>query len=197
MEINNEPLIARQVRVLSTCFPGAEIIAVIGFESERVQSAIPDFVNTVYNDSYETSNIGLSLKLATNISENNRCLYVYGDLVFDSGWFPPLDHSWTIYNKKNQYNKNDVGVVINADHVTNFSYGLPEKWGQITFLEDIELDMFKFAYNKPKSERLFGFELLNSIISNGGKIKGIKSEDTNIIEIDSMKDLKRARKHCE
>lgn len=197
MEINNETLIERQVRVLSTCFPGAQIIAVLGFEAEKIEKVLPPFVDVVHNNDFETSNISLSIKIATEKSENNKCLYVYGDLVFDSGWFPPLNQSWTIYDTKNQLPKDNVGITNNSGYVTNFSYGLPNKWGQVTYLENLELDIFKKAYKENRSEKLFGFELLNKVIHHGGLIRATEPNEMVIFEIDSIKDLQKAREHCE
>ena len=91
--------------------------------------------------------------------------------------------------------KSEVGVIVGENGVTNFSFGLDDKWAQIACLTGKELDIFKQISTKEQTRQWFGYEALNYIIENGGKIDYVTPKSMKIFEIDTPKDLEKIPKN--
>lgn len=76
----------------------------------------------------------------------------------------------------------------------NVFYNLPNKWNQISVFIDKELRLLQnLCWNKDNYHR-FGFEIINQVINNKGKIFPHTSPNMKILDIDSYKDLDEAKK---
>ena len=192
---NGEVVISRQIALLRDEFPNAEIIVVTGFEHDRVVRALPKGVHTVYNNAYKDCNVAYSIYVGLEACSYTDNLIVYGDLVFNRETLQELPNkSFVICDNKEQMRETEVGVTVIDGTATQFSYGLPTKWAQIAYLQEAESEMFyHFAYPKNK-HKLFGFEILNLIINNGGTLHAIEPNGMCIAEIDTSKDIELARR---
>ena len=99
-----------------------------------------------------------------------------------------------LVDHQDKFNEKEVGVLHNGIGVTNFSYGLDKKWGQIAFLCGSELEIFSDICYKESTERWFGYEALNHIIDQGGILKPIEKDGLSIVDVDSVKDIEKAIK---
>jgi hypothetical protein len=86
--------------------------------------------------------------------------------------------------------KNEVGLTEVDETVSVLSYGLEKKWCQIAFFTGKELDLLRSLFNRfsETNKKMLSFELINLIISSGGKFKCIEPKSMKILEIDSIKD---------
>lgn len=198
LNINGLSLLERQVRIVKKCYPGADIIVVVGFQAPLVQSRIKSKHNVriVHNSDYETTNVARSLFLGIQATIAEKCLIIYGDLIFNPHTIKDLygPSSKIVIDEGKAMGREEVGVLHYDGRVTNFSYALDHKWCQIAFLSGKELKMFERIASKEESERWFGYEILNKMIDSGATLQSYQPDNMRIFEIDSPKDLKKVQK---
>ena len=94
-----------------------------------------------------------------------------------------------VIDSKSRFKENEVGITIVDDCVTNFAYGLPNKWSQIAYFENESFEALKFLCSDKRKDKLYPFELFNIIINDGIEIKAREPKGMLIKEVDSLKDL--------
>ena len=120
-------------------------------------------------------------------------LIVYGDLVFNQYAIKNLrGSSKVVVDTNNFFKKEEVGVVLSHNnYVTNMSFGIDTKWAQIAYLSGKELNLFKNISTKKECCHWFGYEGLNYVIENGGRIECYRHKLMKIFEIDAARDLEK------
>lgn len=198
LNINGLSLLERQVKIVKKCYPGADIVVVVGFQASLVQSRIKSRHNVriVYNSDYEDTNVARSLFLGIQATVAEKCLIIYGDLIFNPATIKDLygKTSKIVIDGGKSMGREEVGVLHYDGRVTNFSYALDHKWCQIAFLSKKELKMFERIAGKEESSRWFGYEVLNEMIDSGATLQSCHPNSMRIFEIDSPKDIKKVRK---
>jgi choline kinase len=186
-----ETILEKTVSNIKREYPYSDIIVVVGFESEKVIKSLPNFVRIVENQNYEKTNIVESLRIGINASAHNNVLIIYGDLIFNVYSIREITSSGTcvVFDSKNRFKEEEVGLTIVENKVTTFAYGLPNKWSQIAYLEDGAFEMLKTLCADKRKNRLYLFELFNIIIENGFVMRAEEPKGMTIREIDSLKDL--------
>jgi choline kinase len=190
-----ETIISRQIRIIRSVFPKADIVVVTGYEVERLMRALPHGVKVVENERYEETNVIRSISMGLRVASYPNVLIVYSDLVFNKeavSW-ANTNGSGVLIDSRHQFGDDEVGTMIVDGRVTNFSFGLPVKWGQIAYLTGRELELFRRIASQSDKRRHFGHEVLNSVIDAGGRIRAIEPRDLKIVEIDSSKDIEIAK----
>ena len=196
IKIGNSTIIKNQISLLQTYLPNPNIILVCGFKAEKLMNEPPSYILKVENEFYEHTNvvrsIGMGLRVAGDAS---KVLIVYGDLVFNSETVKslPLEESCIIVTDQNM-GEDEVGCIVNEKNVlANLMYDLPSKWGQISLFLGKELELLKQLCWNEKNSTKFGFEIINQIINKGGVFKCVYNSEMKIIDIDSSKDIQRAK----
>lgn len=199
IKLNGETLIERQLRQISHGFSNCEIIVVTGFESNRLVRRLPSYVKTIENKFFLQTNVAYSIGLGLTIAKTDNIVIMYGDLVFNQETLiAPFHQESTLLIDSYGLMKNDeVGCILEKNMVRNMMYGLPNKWGQIIFITGHELRLFKEQMVNKNSYRHLGFEIINSIISNGGKFKAVKPKNMMITDIDTSKDITTGKLICQ
>ena len=88
----------------------------------------------------------------------------------------------------------EVGCIVDGDYkLENMMYDLPDKWGQIAYFQGKELRYLKEIVWNRNNSRLFGFEVINKIIEKGGTFEFKNVEELKLIDVDTSKDIERAR----
>lgn len=189
---NNTTIIDNQLKLFHRVMPKANIILVAGFEAERLMNSTPNELVKVENEKYVETNVVRSIGMGLRACRQD-VLIVYGDLVFNEHALRAIDynHSSILVGNEIMGDK-EVGCIVNSrGGVENMMYDLPVKWGQMGFFKGRELKLLKkFCWDSVCSTR-FGFEAINHIISNGGKITGCYDKKARVIDIDTNKDLER------
>ena len=195
---NGQNVIYRQLSILSEVYPQAEIIVVLGFEAFKVLKHIPKNVRVVINHSYEETSAVYSILLGLINAVNDNVLIVYGDLVFNHDAVDniPSDTSTVIVDSNNQLHVDEIGVVINDEQVSYFSYGVPVKWSQILYLTGKELEAFKVLALTKEKQKMFPFEVMNEVIEKIGNIPTLENKNARIVEIDIIKNVPEAINLC-
>jgi len=186
-------ILSNQLNIIKKLFRTYTIILICGFEHEKIMNYVPSNIITIENERYEQTNVVRSIGIGLRATRGNQVLIIYGDLVFNlQALNCNFDESCMIVDHDTM-SKDEVGCIIQNGHVRNISYDLDNKWGQITYLTGKELSVFKqFCWNVD-NENKFGFEGLNHIINNGGKLKAIKPKNGKIIDVDKSSDIIKAK----
>jgi choline kinase len=188
-------VIGRQQSILQKEYPSAEIIVVVGHESDKVMNHLGPNVKPIENENFETTNVVRSIAMGLRIASHPCVLIVYGDLVFNPAAIRIAGgQSVALVDSNKQIGEEEVGLTIVDGRITHFAYGLETKWAQIVCLTGRELGMFRTIVKNRDNGRWFGFEALNAVIGKGGSIRAVEPKNTRIAEIDTSKDIEIARR---
>lgn len=191
----SETLIGRQVRILRATFPRSDLVVVLGHEAERILRVLPSGVKVVENERYAETNVLRSIGMGLRVVNGSRVLVVYGDLVFNAeavSWAGSGGSSLLV-DSRGQIDEEEVGATVVDGRVTHLGYGLATKWAQVACLAGRELELFKRVAWAAERRMCFGFEGLNAVIEAGGRFRAVEPRGAGIAEVDSAKDIERAR----
>lgn len=194
IEIKNKSIIDRQIKILRSVFRDPTFVIVCGFEADKVMDQTPDFLVKLENENYEDTNVCRSLSIALRAVSTKRALIVYGDLVFTKQAISEMDYNISCTSAgKDSSREGEVGCIIDdSGTLINMMYDLELKWNQILYLQGRELHMFKHECQNRRNSKRFSFEIINSIIEQGAKIKCIVDKNIKVVDIDTSRDLIRA-----
>ena len=197
IKIGNSTIIKNQVSLLKSYIPNSNIILVCGFRAEKLMNETPSHILKVENELYEQTNVVRSIAMGLRISGDcSKVMVVYGDLVFNSETLRSISFKESsIVVTDSTMGVDEVGCIIDESDqtLTNLMYDLPEKWGQISVFVNKELELLKQLCWDEKNNTKFGFEIINQILERGGKFKCVQNSKIKIVDIDSSKDIPRAK----
>ena len=195
IKIGNSTIIKNQISLLQSYIPACQITLICGFQASLLMNETPNDILKVENEHYQQTNVARSIGIGLRVIQNaSKVLIVYGDLVFNSNTVKSLSFKQSSVVITNEAMGNDeVGCVTSNGDLCNLMYDLPKKWGQISIFIGKELALLKQLCWDEKNHRKFGFEIINEIIKQGGKFKCIENDQIKIIDIDSSKDIQRAK----
>jgi choline kinase len=197
IKIGNSTIIKNQVSLLKSYIPNSNIILVCGFRAEKLMNETPSHILKVENELYEQTNVVRSIAMGLRISGDcSKVMVVYGDLVFNSETLRSISFKESsIVVTDSTMGVDEVGCIIDESDqtLTNLMYDLPEKWGQISVFVNKELELLKQLCWDEKNNTKFGFEIINQILEKGGKFKCVQNSKIKIVDIDSSKDIPRAK----
>lgn len=184
-------VISRMISIIKKVFGNIEITVVLGFQKEKIK--LSNDLNKTFNENFESTNVSKSINIGIKSSKGKDCLIVYGDIVFNKNIFNNFDkNNSCVWVEKSDKRSCEVGVNVVDGNAEHFSYGVFPKWAQIVFLKEKDKELFLKLSNNAKTEKWFGFEIMNKMIDAGTKFS-IKMID-EIIEIDTYLDIKKAKK---
>ena len=196
IKIGNSTIIKNQISLLQTYLSNVNIVLVCGFKAERLMNETPDYILKIENERYKQTNVVRSIGMGLRVAgHSSRVIVVYGDLVFNSEAIKSISLSQSCVVVTDQgMGEEEVGCVMDRHHMlTNLMYDLPYKWGQIAFFKNKELTLLKQMCWDDKNSTKFGFEVINQIVDRGGQFKCIHNDKIKIVDIDSSKDIPKAR----
>ncbi len=187
-----------QIKIIKKIVPEAEIIVVVGFESQKIKDEIWGLARIVYNPQYETTNTMYSVGLGLDAALPKPTMIIHGDVVFNAcaihALYDKPGSSSVLIDVNHEIEHDKVGVIQHENEITNFSHGLPKKWSQMVYLAGKEFQLFRKLASKQESHRLFTYEVLNQVIDSGGHFAAQQSRDAHVREINRYKDLLKAKK---
>lgn len=190
---DKDNIISRQLKIIDEVFRWYEIILVTGFQHEKVENVVPSKIKTIYNNNYENTNVIQSINLGLQECSTENVVILYGDLIFNKPSLNvPFDHESAVVIIDSMKSE-EIGCNIDNQYIEQMFYSIGNKWGQITFLQGQELQLMKeFAANQDNYQ-CFGFEAINYIIAQGGKIRSFHPNNAKAIDIDTSLDLKKIK----
>lgn len=188
-------ILDRQIEMIKSHLPNSEIIIVCGFKSDKVISKAPEECIKLENEMYEFTNVSRSVGMALRVTKSKKVLILTGDLVFNKEALTTLDYSMSCTSaNEDDHKESEVGCTIDEKgNLAHMMYDLKLKWNQIVYLKDKELSMFKKEAWNSKHKKYFLFEVLNRVVSSGGKIKCVQNELVKTVDVDNAKDISRAK----
>lgn len=191
----SKTLIEYQLDLIHNTFHSYKTIVVGGFECDRLFKNIPSNIIKVENEAFESTNNCRSIGIGLHANGNcNRVLFIFGDLFFNSQTLINANYSeshvWL--DKENLFfNDENIGCSYLNNYAENFIYSTPNKWVEIVYLTNYELQLMKqFVWNR-NNDKKFAFEGLNYILEKEGKLKIQSPQEMKITDLDCVKDFKR------
>jgi choline kinase len=189
---NKNTVINRAVSILNKSFGKIQINVILGFQKEKIDMSNNN-LNFIVNEDFETTNVSKSINIGIKSSKRKDCLIIYGDLVFKKDIFKNFNfENSCIWVEKSDKRNSEIGVNIIDGAVEHFSYGIFPKWAQIVFLKEKDKKIFLEISNNEKTNKWFGYEILNKMIDKG-IIFSVNYID-EIVEIDTYLDIIKAKK---
>jgi choline kinase len=187
---NEEYLVNHQIQTVKTVYPEAEIILVLGFESEKVITNLKHKVHVVENENYEEKSVVSSIRLGLINSLYDNVLLIYGDLFFQEPSIDLITKDMSRISIENRgiLSNDNVGITSHNALIEHLAFGLKDKWAQIAFLTGLELSLFKKYVGNKDNHKKYTHELFNLIIDKGGKFGEHYAE---VIEIDNGEDIQK------
>jgi choline kinase len=196
IKVGDSSIINSQISTIQSLVNVKDIILICGFKAERLMDLTPDAIIKIENESYEDNNVARSIGMGLRaVRKSDTVMIVYGDLVFNSAAIECLDWQRScIIVEASTMGDAEVGCIVGANHrLANMMYDLPSKWGQIAVFKGRELELLKELCWDKKNYRKFGFEIINRIIEKGGVFHCVQGDDVKIMDIDTSKDIQRAK----
>jgi len=194
-------LIDRQIQIIKGLYPKSEIVVVVGFEYEKIIEKTKKYnIRIVINPIHDKTNVLYSTGLGIQACTSREIMIIYGDLIFNEYAIKGIrgPKSRAVVDDSQQMRRDEVGLnVLKDGEISNFAYGLENKWCQIAYLHGIELSIFEELSLKKERSQWLGYEGLNHVIENGGEIFSHKPKNMSIVEIDVIKDLEKIQKNID
>lgn len=185
-------IIENQLKYIFKYFYKPQVILVTGFKSEKIRNLLSNRrIEIVENEAWETTNVGHSIALGMSKIKHKNVILLNGDLVFNA-WtlkVPFGMYSMMLVDKLGYMKDEEVGCLIANSNVINVMYDLPDKWAQIVYFTGKELELLKWHLARYEYSYHYTFEIINSIIADGGKFFAHSPPRMKITDIDSSKDL--------
>lgn len=184
-------VLSRQVNILRNVYQELDILVVVGHNSDKICRTVPG-LRYIENDRFAETSVVRSIALGLRATITDRVLIVYGDLVFNREIFNFDNSKSSIVVNSKSMKDSEVGVIVQDGLVTNLAYDLDKKWSQIVNLCGKELGLFRQYVNKREFEKCMCHEILNMVISDGGKFVAASPSNAHLVEIDCHKDIEIA-----
>lgn len=174
LSYNKDIILRHQLAVIKDVLPTAEIVIGVGFEAQKIINLKTTDFRIVENVNWENSTTIETIRLCLNNITRERVLFIAGDCVFNNPELLEMIKSTCIVTNNNA-TANNIGVIKQDGFVTNFSYGLDEKWLQIFNLGNAEFSHFrKYINNKVNCHNLF-HHAIEHIMARGFNVNVINN----------------------
>lgn len=191
--VGGKSLIEHQVEIISSTMPHADIIAVLGYELDKIYKVIPNSVRVVENHQYESSTSTKSAMIGIRACAKNDVLIINGDIWFNNKSLEIVcGETSVLADEECQIAKDKIGLVKDRGYVSNFGFGVETMWGQMAYLHSGDIDLFNKICYDTKQEVIIS-EVFNTMISKGCEIKCVTPNKYKIVEIDTVRDLERIK----
>ena len=185
----NVKLINYQLALIKQVFINYEIILITGFKSKIVMNTVPLDIISIENESYLSTNVARSIGIGLRAATTDKVIILYGDLFFNKAALSLPFQSQSTVVICDTMNQREVGCTINNDYIIHMDFHLKNKWGQIAFFTGKELKLLqKLCWNNEYA-KYYGFQLINTIIQQGGKLHAAIPKNAVTYDIDTVKDI--------
>lgn len=184
LSYQKDNILNQQISVLLEAIPEAEIIVAVGFEANKIISLKTKTFKIVENIDFETTNSIETLRLCINNISNEKVLIIGGDVI------PTVSDVLSIIKQSKQnvilfnnvWSNNNIGLIQNNNILTNFSYGLENKWSNIWYITGNQLIEIRKFVNNSKNKKSLLHHGIEYLLSRNYIIQTIFSNNTIKIE---------------
>ena len=129
-------ILDQAIQTIYFIYPTADIVLVVGFDYHKFVSYKQKYpsIRLVNNHLHDTTHTLYSTRLGVEASVGNRIIIMHGDILFSSNAIYGLTNNGSKIVVCDTMSKDDIGICGQDNVVTNISYGLEHKWGQIVYV---------------------------------------------------------------
>jgi NDP-sugar pyrophosphorylase family protein len=194
LKLRDKRLIDHQLDTVSNFFEKSEIITVVGCHANKVIKRVKPKSRIVENQLHSETNSSESMRLAFNNAFYENFMFVHGDIYFNEAALQvDYSKSFVITDSSKMIKDNEIGVTQINQELSIMSYGLPVKWAQIAFFTGQEYKILNSIFSKfeGQEKKKLSFEIINQVISRGGKFQCYEPNQMKLKEIDRIKDIEQ------
>lgn len=182
-------LIEHQINVISSLYKNSEIIAVLGYEIDKILKKKPK-ARIIENQLFESTADAEQLRLAINSTDKKNLLIISGDIIFNDESLAFDRKKSCILSSYNQRNKNEIGVSVDGDKVLWLSYEIKDlKWDNIAFIHERNYaQLYSITHNRDNCVLYFS-EIINEMLEKGISIQNVTNEFSFTHKIDTSGDI--------
>lgn len=203
LKIRNKSLIEHQIDYLLSLSRKIRINIVTGFDHDKIVKHInekfekrADQINFIYNDRYENTNYGYSIKILLNSIGVEELLIISSGVLIKKlaiglESFTGNSKVYLLDKIKNNFN---IGCDSNSDnHINYLFYDLPSPWAECVYLNKFGTKQLLEIINTKQPDQMYLFELINSLISQSVVFEKTYIKKNQILNIGGIKDLIKAK----
>lgn len=164
MKINKtQTIIDNQIQTINNTYSNNEIILVSGFEHNRLVEHIHNKsynnIRIIENQAYKDSSVIDGWRIGMNACVPENTYIIHGDRIFTSNCISNNnEHNFLITHTSDKHNYN-LGILSKHDNeLMNVSYGLPNVWSEIFFLNKTNFLDAKEVLNNCEKYKLYSIE---------------------------------------
>lgn len=188
--VDGVTLIDRQIGTINSLYLDNEIIIVSGFEHDKLVKHIHKSkyknVRIIENSNYKNSTALDGWRIGLNLCIKSNVYIIHGDRLFTKESIMHNNQkTHLIINDEDRHNYN-LGILSSKGTLINMSYGLPDVWSEIFFIDSSNFDISRKLINNCKQYKIYNIEGYINTLSKKIRISTIKKTDS----IKNLKDIK-------
>lgn len=181
---NNQTLIDKQINIIDSNYKDYEIIIISGFEHEKIVNHIhkSEYTNIriAENKDYKSSNAFDGWRFALNIALAKDTYIIHGDRLFSDSFIKGKTKNTHTFIHDLDKNNYDLGLSIKDEMFVNMSYGLPNVWSEIFFINKSDFNLIRNIANQYKQRKIYNIECFLNILSKHINISVINQNSQEI-----------------
>ena len=190
-QINNRYLIDYQIENIKSTNVNPEIIIISGFEHDRIINYIHKSghrdIRIFENTNFRNSTTLDGWRMGLNIANESNVYIIHGDRIFNQETIKtsanPGTHLITHKVDKNNYN---LGISASNNILLNVSYGLPNIWSEIFYIQKEDFHTSRNLINSCKKEKIYNIEGFINAMTKKTQIYVVKKDSKAIITLKDM-----------
>lgn len=181
---NSKYVINYQIDTIRNYSPEANILTVIGFQSEKIVKLDPK-CKLIFNDNYRSCQ-GSSIIEAFKEIKSGNVWIIHGDMLFSKTSIrPPNRNNPTVFlDSRKLLNRTKIGVSYQNQKLLNLDFGLNPKWSQIFFLPDNYINLFRDCIDV----NLQTYNIINKF-NEEAQVYCYENKKSVVYEIDNIKEV--------
>jgi len=189
--INNKSLIDYQIESIKSTNINSEIIIISGFEHERIINYIHKSghkdIRIFENTNFRNSTTLDGWRMGLNIVNESNVYIIHGDRIFKPEAIQTSanlgTHLITHKFDKNNYN---LGISASSNILLNISYGLPNIWSEIFYIQKEDFHTSRNLINSHKKEKIYNIESFINAMTKKTQIHVVKKDCKAITTLKEM-----------
>ena len=192
MKINRtQTIIDNQIQTINNTYSNNEIILVSGFEHkylvEHIHNKSYNNIRIIENQAYKDSSVIDGWRIGINACIPDDTYIIHGDRTFTSNCISNDNkYNCLITHTSDKHNYNLGVLAKNDNQLMNVSYGLPNVWSEIFFLNRTDFLNARDILNNYEKYKLYSIEQFMNHFSEETTIM-ISKKKTN--DVKTLKEL--------
>lgn len=193
---NSKHIIEYQIEQIRDIHKNICINIATGFDNDKIKKIIDKYdVNIAYNDSYEDSNYGKSLRIFLEQNPDLDNLFIVGSGILfkkDAILYQNLKEESKIFVLDKPKNNFNIGCG-SGEYIEYLFYDLVQPWSECVFLNQNAIDAIKLLIKNKNVDQMYIFEIINHLIMHNIVFKKYSTSKNHFFKISGLKDLNKAK----